>query len=161
MVAPPCRMKPGLQLYWMVVPTKSLGSDRDLVECSTWPGSEQYMTEKKEYIRKTDLKVAQKHTCNPTPTPKPSWWLGLKDCDVNEVEQFENETQNKWPKWRRRSLYFLSKFHKYLWFLFYFWCTSENFGLMVALKNELATRHIDQPLRTMNILYKHWQMHTQ
>lgn len=120
MVAPPCRMKPGLQLYWMVVPTKSLGSDRDLVECSTWPGSEQYMTEKKEYIRKTDLKVAQKHTCNPTPTPKPSWWLGLKDCDVNEVEQFENETQNKWPKWRRRSLYFLSKFHKYLWFFFLF-----------------------------------------
>lgn len=32
----------------MVVPTKSLGSDRDLVECSTCPGSEQYMTDEKE-----------------------------------------------------------------------------------------------------------------
>lgn len=37
----------------------------------------------------------------------------------------------------------------------YFWCTSENFGLMVVLKNKLATKHIDQPLRTMNMLYKH------
>lgn len=37
-------MYPGMQLYWIVVPTKSLGSDRVRVECSTCPGSVQYIT---------------------------------------------------------------------------------------------------------------------
>ncbi len=33
-----------MQLYWIVVPTKSLGSDSVRVECSTCPGSVQYIT---------------------------------------------------------------------------------------------------------------------